>query len=65
MSHASKRVLLTPLSAYFALSPTMLLTILSIVGLAAFGAYTLWERYAKQELLKKEENFDTLKEEPK
>ena len=34
-------------------------------GLALFGLYTLWERYAKQELMKKEENFDILKPDKK
>jgi FtsH-binding integral membrane protein len=46
----------------FVISTGMILLILATIGLAVFGAYTLWETYAKNELLKKEENFDTLKE---
>jgi len=34
-----------------------------VVGaLALVGAYKLWEDYAKKELLKREENFNILKE---
>ncbi len=46
----------------FVISTGMVLLILAAFGLSLFGAYTLWEKYAKEELLKKEENFDTLKE---
>jgi len=46
----------------FVISTGMILLILTVIGLALYGAYTLWEKYAKEELLKKEENFDELKE---
>ena len=47
----------------FVISTGMILLILTVLGLAAFGAYTLWETYAKKELIKKEENIAVLEEE--
>jgi len=42
---------------------TGLTLIIWIIGaLALVGAYKLWEDYAKNELMKREENFDILKE---
>jgi hypothetical protein len=39
--------------------------VLVVIGLAICGAYKIWEKYAKEELLKKEENFDILKDSKK
>ena len=50
------------LAIIFIMSTWVILTILTVVGLALFGAYTVWEKYAKNELMKKEENFSSLKE---
>ena len=50
------------LAVTFIISAGIIVFILIIFGLAICGAYKLWEQYAKEELLKKEENFDTLKE---
>lgn len=39
-----------------------IILIVSVVGvLALVGLYTLWGKYVKLELMKKEENFDILK----
>jgi hypothetical protein len=38
-----------------------MLIVCVVGGLALVGLYTLWEKYAKLELMKKEENFDILK----
>lgn len=38
-----------------------LVIVLSVIGLAIFGLYILWEKYVKYELMKKEENFEILR----
>jgi hypothetical protein len=38
-----------------------MLIVLVFVVLALVGLYTLWEKYAKLELMKKEENFEILR----
>jgi len=48
---------------FFIISTGMVLLLLTAIGLSLFGAYTLWEKCAKKELMKKEENLDTLEEE--
>lgn len=50
------------ISIIFIVSTGMFLLILSILGFAAYGAFNLWEKYAKKELMKKEENLDILEE---
>jgi FtsH-binding integral membrane protein len=47
----------------FIISTGMVLLLLAAIGLSLFGAYTLWEKYAKEELIKKEENLDILEKE--
>lgn len=54
--------LIAYLAIIFIMSTGFVLLILTILGFASFGAYTVWEKYAKEELAKREENFDTLKE---
>ena len=49
----------------FVFSAGIIILVLTVIGLAICGAHRIWEGYAKEELLKKEENFDTLKEENK
>lgn len=46
----------------FIISTWVILLVLTTVGLALFGAYTAWEKYAKNELMKKEENVNELGE---
>ncbi|HQF36526.1 MAG TPA: hypothetical protein PLL26_02690 [Candidatus Dojkabacteria bacterium] len=50
------------LTIIFIISTGTILIVLAVIGLGIYGAYELWEKYAKKELLKHEENFDTLKE---
>lgn len=49
----------------FVFSAGIIILVLTVIGLAICGAYRIWKGYTKEELLKKEENFDTLKEENK
>ena len=49
----------------FLFSTGVIILILTVIGLAICGAYKIWEDYAKEELLKKEENFDILKDSKK
>ena len=49
------------LTILFVISTGAILIVLILIGLGLYGAYELWEKYAKLELMKKEENFDTLK----
>lgn len=51
------------LAIMFIISTGAVLIVLIVIGLGIYGAYVLWEKYAKCELMKKEENFNTLKEE--
>lgn len=44
----------------FIISTGIILLLLGAIGLSLFGAYTLWEKYAKKELIKKEEDLDKL-----
>ncbi len=50
------------LAIVFIISSGAILIVLILIGLGIYGAYALWEKYAKFELMKKEENFDTLKD---
>jgi hypothetical protein len=49
----------------FLFSAGVIILVLVVIGLAICGAYKIWEKYAKEELLKKEENFDILKDSKK
>jgi hypothetical protein len=49
------------LSLMFILYTGAMLIVWVVSGLALFGLYTLWEKYAKLGLMKNEENFDILK----
>ena len=46
----------------FILATAAILVTMAIVGLSIFGAYIIWQKYAMKELMKKEENFEILKE---
>jgi len=72
MNQTLKKILLIALfgmisylAAIFIISTGMILIVLIIIGLSILGAYKLWEKFAKEELLKHEESFDRLKEEEK
>jgi len=49
----------------FVLYTGIMLIVWIVGGLALIGLYGLWEKYAKLELMKKEENFDILKPDKK
>lgn len=49
------------LAVVFALSLGAILIVSIVIGLSIYGAYELWYKYARPELMKKEENFDILK----
>ena len=50
------------LAIIFIIATWIVFVVLFTMGLALFGAYTAWDKYAKNELMKKEENFDELKD---
>jgi hypothetical protein len=45
----------------FIISIGAFLLVLGIFATSLIGIFTIWEKYAKKELMKKEENFDQLK----
>jgi hypothetical protein len=45
----------------FVLYTGIMLIVWVVGGLAPIGLYSLWEKYAKLELMKKEENFEILR----
>jgi len=53
------------LTVVFIISAGMIIFVLFIIGLVIYGLYNIWEKFSKNELSKKEENFNTLKEEEK
>jgi FtsH-binding integral membrane protein len=72
MSETLKKILLITcfgiiiwLVIIFMVSAGVIILVLTVIGLVIFGAYKLWEDYAKKELLKREENFDILKDSKK
>jgi len=53
------------LAIIIAISTGVILIILAILCLSVVGAYSLWEMIKSKELMKKEENFDSLKDKEK